>query len=99
MRNKSYQQLQPEDRVTVASLLQQHFSIRDIARLLARAPSTISRELKRNTTEVGYASATAQHSCVTRRQCARSKPKLHKDSILFGVVEHFLRLRWSPEQI
>ena len=44
---RPYQQLQPEDRVTMASLLQQNHSLRDIAAVLNRSPSTISRERHR----------------------------------------------------
>lgn len=32
-------------------------------------------------------------------QQSRPVRKLHPDSILFGVVQQLLRLRWSPEQI
>jgi hypothetical protein len=46
--SKHYQQLQPEDRVTLSSLKQQNYSIRAIARVLQRPASTISRELRRN---------------------------------------------------
>jgi hypothetical protein len=41
-------QLQPEDRVSIASLKQQIFSVRAIARQFQRSPSAISRELQRN---------------------------------------------------
>jgi IS30 family transposase len=44
-----YQQLQPEDRITIATMRQRGFSVRAIARTLERAPSTIARELARNT--------------------------------------------------
>ena len=50
-----YQQLQPEERVTLASLVQQKLGIREMAGLLNRSPSTISRELRRNTGTAGYA--------------------------------------------
>lgn len=40
---RRYQQLQPEDRVTMASLLQQNHSLRDIAAMLNHSPSNISR--------------------------------------------------------
>lgn len=43
-----YSQLQPEDRLTIASLLQQRYSVRGIARVLGRCASTISREIARN---------------------------------------------------
>jgi IS30 family transposase len=46
--NSHYHQLQPEDRVSIASLKQQNFSVRAIARQLQRSPSAISRELQRN---------------------------------------------------
>ena len=95
-----YRQLQPEDRVTLASLRQQGLSMRAIARVLGRSPSTVSRELRRNTSEChGYASAPAQALCHQRRLDARPLPKLHPESLLIAAVHHFLRLRWSPQQI
>ncbi len=47
-RSSHYSPLQPEDRVTIASLKQQNYSVRAIARQLRRSPATISRELVRN---------------------------------------------------
>ena len=58
-----YEHLQPEDRVTLASLRQQGWSLRAIARLQGRSPSTISRELRRNACHGSYASAPAQRLC------------------------------------
>ena len=94
-----YRQLQPEDRMTLASLQQQKYSVRAIARVLHRSPSTISRELSRNADASGYASVQAQKRCQHRRQSARPQRRLHADSSLFGLVQHFLLARWSPEQI
>lgn len=51
--SKRYQQLQPEDRVTLASLAQQKYSVRGMAQVLGRSPSTISRELRRNAQPAG----------------------------------------------
>jgi IS30 family transposase len=66
-----------------------------MARVLDRSASTISRELQRNSAPTGrYGSAHAQQACGHRRAQARGVRKLHVDSVLFGVVEHFLRLRW-----
>ena len=61
-----YEHLQPDDRVTLASLRQQGWSIRAIARLQGRSLSTISRELRRNAYHGGYASALAQRLCQLR---------------------------------
>jgi IS30 family transposase len=94
-----YQQLQPEDRMTIASLRQQNFSIRAIARQLDRSASTVQRELVRNSCASGYASAKAQCSSLQRRRTARPVVKLHPDSILCGLVQQLLRKCWSPQQI
>ena len=55
-----YTQLQPEERITLASLHQQGWSIRA---MLGRSPSALSRELRRNRCEAGYASQPAQRAC------------------------------------
>jgi len=94
-----YQQLQPEERVTIASLTQQNHSVRAIARQLRRSPATISRELKRNACSSGYGSARAQCQSSQRRCSGRPAIKLHPESVLLALVIHLLRLRWSPEQI
>lgn len=52
-----YRQLQPEDRITLASLQQQNYSMRAMARVLQQSPRTISRELLRNADHSGYASS------------------------------------------
>ncbi|WP_408164137.1 helix-turn-helix domain-containing protein [Caballeronia jiangsuensis] len=39
-----YQQLQPEERLTIASLHLQGSSIRTMARILGRSPASVSRE-------------------------------------------------------
>jgi IS30 family transposase len=51
--SKGYQQRQLEDRVKLASLAQQKFGVRAMAQVLGRSPSTISRELRRNTQHSG----------------------------------------------
>ncbi|XRW24055.1 IS30 family transposase [Acidovorax facilis] len=94
-----YHQLQPEDRVTIARLKLQNHRVRAIARQLHRSPAPISRELQRNAYSCGYACAHAQSQCLQRRRCGRPANKLHPDSILWALVVHLLRLRWSPEQI
>jgi len=95
-----YTHLQPEDRLTMASLLQQGWSQRSIARVLGRSPSTICRELCRNRSACdGYAFKPAQAACEARRVAARPLPKLHPHSALWRVVCDLLLWRWSPQQI
>ena len=53
-----YKQLEPEERVTIASMKQQGLSGRAIARTLGRSACTVSRELLRNDSgEWGYTGA------------------------------------------
>lgn len=86
--SKRYQQLQPEERMTIASLLHQQFTISQIAQRLKRSSSTISRELKRNTQDGCYASQVATTCARQRRRHGRPARKLHTEDILFGVVHH-----------
>lgn len=97
--SRAYRQLQPEDRVTLASLHQQGLGIRAIARVLGRSPATVSRELRRNACDGHYASTPAHDRCRQRRVLARPARKLDAQGVLFGVMRHCLGLRWSPEQI
>jgi len=55
-----YQQLQPEDRMTIASMTQQGCGVRAMARALGRSASTISREISRNSGLMSYGSHAAQ---------------------------------------
>lgn len=66
-----YEQLQPEDRMTIASMRQQGRSVRAMARALGRSPSTISRELTRNTpANAAYGSHRVELACRARRHQA-----------------------------
>lgn len=94
-----YKQLQPEERVTLASLRQQGHSLRSIAKTLGRCASSLSREVARNGGAAGYASKPAEQSARSRRSAARRLPKLHPDGALWGVVTTLLTWLWSPRQI
>ena len=74
-------------------------SIRAIATAMGRSPSTISRELRRNTISTrGYLPHTAHRLSVQRRHRPRC-PKLVGNTELRDYVQAKLRQRWSPEQI
>ena len=74
-------------------------SIRQIARQLGRSPSTVSRELRRNTDGLGRYRATTAHALAYQR-ASRPKPvKLVDNQVLRGIVEADLAKKYSPEQI
>ena len=95
-----YEHLKPEERATVMLMQREGSSLRSIARTLNRSPSSISRELKRHSAEDRlYDAAIAGTRARENRHRRRRHPKLGLQTVLFGVVEHFLREGWSPEQI
>ena len=84
----------------MASMKQKGFSARAMARALCRSPSTITREVERNTlSALPYGSHTAQLSSASRRVAARPAGKLDFDSVGWGTVRTLLDWKWSPQQI
>ncbi|WP_189116042.1 IS30 family transposase, partial [Pilimelia terevasa] len=83
----------------LSDLRRSGMSIRMIAAQLRRSPSTISRELRRNTTTArGYLPHTAHRTSVQRRLRPR-KPKLLTHPELRTYVQHRLGKKWSPQQV
>jgi IS30 family transposase len=74
-------------------------SVRGIAAAMGRAPSTISRELRRNTvSRHGYLPHNAHRTSAKRRERPRAS-KLAAAGPLHDYVAAKLAKRWSPEQI
>jgi IS30 family transposase len=74
-------------------------SMRSIAARLGRSPSTISRELARNTDLAGRYRASSAHALAYER-ASRPKPaKLVTNRVLRERVQADLQKRYSPEQI
>ena len=94
-----YQQLQYDERIAISSFQAQGLSIRAMARILKRAPSTISREVLRNGPSGKYNCYFAQKRRNRRRVFCRPAPKLGLGSALFVQVCALLRQKWSPQQI
>ena len=92
-----YRQLSLDERCSIAQLREAGQSIRQIAAALDRQPSTIARELKRNSgRRVGYRPTYAEQQTRARRW---SGSRLERDDVLRDEVLGHLRTGWSPEQI
>lgn len=91
-----YEQLSLEDRCEIARLQAEGRSIRQIAANLDRAPSTISRELKRNRGVHAYKAGYAQDQTKARRWTGS---RLEREPGLRRTVLERLASGWSPEQI
>jgi len=97
---KQYTQLTLAERNQIHFMLWDKLSIREIARQLDRNPSTISREIKRNTPPIKrrYTPHLAQEKYQIRKMTARQRPRL-KDPKVVEYVLLKLKADWSPEQI
>jgi transposase, IS30 family len=89
------------ERQRIAALNERGIGVREIARRMGRAPSTISRELRRNRSphdRGGYDSELA-HARARERSRRPKVAKLASDFALRATVAGLLELEWSPEQI
>jgi IS30 family transposase len=73
-------------------------SIRSIATSLGRAPSTISREIKRNGEQEHYRASQADQAAWDRTLRPKTC-KLAENRALAHIVAGKLQMQWSPEQI
>jgi IS30 family transposase len=97
-RQISARYLSQDERIEIADLRHAGLSIRQIADQLGRAPSTVSRELRRNVTAGGYRPFEA-HRRATARRARSHRRRIEANDELRQLVVEFLAQRWSPQQI
>jgi IS30 family transposase len=91
--------LSEQERAEIAELLAQTVTIRGIARQLGRSPSTVSREIRRNSDPDGrYRPHHAEHAARLRAHKPRQR-RVALDGVLAEAVRRLLAKRWSPEQV
>lgn len=97
-RRRSKRSLTLAEREEISRGLAANDSIQSIARRLARAPSTICREIKRNSGEKGYRADSADE--LAWKRALRPKAcKLVAIPALAKLVAAKLQLEWSPQQV
>jgi transposase, IS30 family len=96
---RSPRYLSEQERIEIADLLAAKLSVRGIAAQLGRAPSTISREVRRNRDPDGrYRPHHAEHAA--RHRAGKPRPRrIAGDEMLAEAVQRLLAKRWSPEQV
>jgi IS30 family transposase len=92
----SYTQLTHTERYQILALKRTGYTLTGIALELNRYVSTISRELKRNSTSDGYCADQAQELAVKRR---REKPRRRIAGHVRATVSLLVSWDWSPEQV
>ena len=100
----NYNHLNINERTVIAQLKKSGVSIREISRQLQRSPSTISRELKRNSYLSGnqyhatlYNPVNAQRKYECRKNHCGRKPI--NDIHVLQYIREKIVCHWSPEQI
>lgn len=93
----SYNQLTVGERYQIYILKKEGLRQKAIAKAIGRSPSTISRELARNSGQRGYRPKQAQQCCEERRQTALKHRKMTDETI--GLIAPLIRQELSPEQV
>lgn len=100
----NYNHLTIEERACITKFKEMKLSIREIARILDRSPSTISRELKRNSykTSVNY-SVTRYSPIVANKKYKKRRLNCHRpikiNIQVINYIKNKIELHWSPDQI
>ena len=97
-RSRSAIALTLAEREEISRAVAEGQSIRSIAARLGRAPSTVSREIKRNGGQADYRASEADDAAWDRALRPK-RCKLAENRALARIVTDKLRLLWSPEQI
>ena len=99
---KGYTHFTLEEREEIAIGLAQGKSLRSIAESLGRSPSSISREIRRNSPSVRavkYRGNRAQKRAEDRSRCSHEKERLADPFVLEYVEYHLVKDGWTPEEI
>lgn len=94
------QHITSSERLEISILLGKGYSLREIAKVLGRSHSSLSREISRNKVEGCYFPKKAMHKAYTRRKYSKYQGmKLEDREELKQYVITHLELHWTPEEI
>ncbi len=93
----SYKHLTTFERSRIEILHKEGYSCRQIAEIIGRHHSTVSRELARNSHNNSYDAESAHEQYLQRRKNSFYKGKF--SFFLIKLLYYYLCLNWSPEQI
>jgi len=95
-----YQHFTIQEREKIQEFIWEKKSVREMAKILDRSPSSVSREIKRhfNNETSKYTPRSAHEKALRSRHLRGRSNRLKNDRIRQYVTTH-LKKRWSPEQI
>jgi len=96
----SYTHLTEDERYQIDDLKREGFKQNEIARLIGRSASTLSRELQRNKGDRGWRPGQAQKKANSRLSMRgeNSAQKISEESLSYAL-KHLQEDQWSPEKI
>lgn len=95
-----YAHFSKTDRMELSILLKKGYSIRTIAKVLEKNPSSVSREIKRNSVNGEYNSQKANHkSRVKRKHSKYQGMKIVSSEWMHDYIEEKMKIGWTPEEI
>ena len=94
-----YKQLTSEQRSQIFALLQRKCQRKEIARIVGTSQSTLSHELRRNSTRSGkYIWFKAHDKAMERRKRSTRNASLAPE-LVWGIKQLIIEEQWSPRQI
>jgi IS30 family transposase len=96
---KKHHKITPSERDQIAWWFVNGVSLREIAKRLNRSPSTISAEMKRNSTDGKYWPYEANKIAEARTHNQHRKYLLKNNSKFLDHIKEKLHRGWSPQQI
>ena len=98
----SYSHFTIEERISIKHLLAQDVSIRQIAKEIGRSPSSISREIKRNSREPNEYGDTYRVQSAEKfykKRVSKAHNIVQFPLEVIKIIEQRIKETWSPEQI
>jgi transposase, IS30 family len=95
-----YKHFSKTDRFEISVLLKKGYSVRDIAYAMGRNPSSVSREIKRNSVDGIYDPSKAHHKAYVKRYYAKFiGMKVRENTEIEDYIWEKMPKGWSPECI
>ena len=96
----TYKHFTKDQRSEIAILLKKGYSVRDIAHVLGKNPSSVSREIIKNSVKGQYNPEKANHKAYWRRYNAKYQGmKVRRNPWVESYIYEKMQEWWSPEEI
>lgn len=96
----SYSHFSKTERLELSILLKKGHSLKDIGEALKKDPSSVSREIRRNSVKGEYDPHKANHKAYVKRKYAKYQGmKVNENRWLEGRIREGLQQYWTPEEI